>query len=796
MDDRPPNEQHARQAAPPGAGAARDRGGGGESGRALPRSRTWRPPTRLRLVLGLVCLAGAGGLAALPAAGAPERARIELLRETVERVPADTALREFLFRLPAHVQPLAGSELNLILRAPTDLLPALTDVEVSLNGLRILGTNFAGKVLPDTREFALGFRAGVPEGVLAGGWNQLTLHFVLRKTAQPDREWLKTNTWSIARADAFLTFAYERTPLAPGFQALPGSLAEDRLLRPAAEAGAAEPVVAVLLPSRWRDAHLRGCAVVAARLGQLGYLTEQDCRLAPLSRWTAEAPARNGVLLARADELEGLDLPTNVAARVADLRRGQGLLAEWLQGEPPVQRRWVLASGADDAGLEKAVLALGDAAALTALATNPAVIETGPLVSDAVETLARPSPAVIAFKSGGGPTLRLRGFRSEAHFTGWRVPPAFEVAGGRLNLKLDYPKSLTNSHLEVLVNGLSAGRVSLNGENHRPSEARLALPKNVPGRDPMLVGFRAVLDSADLRPEDPLEEQLWVTLSGDSTLESTVVALQIQDLSQCNQALARDSFLRRAAFLVPADAGLEDLKTMFDLALHLGRQLPTAPLLWPEACGYAATTVPPAERLQGRSVLLLGSMAQWKLAFTRRPRLALDIPDGDPSQVRLQGRRHKVSEFEPSLVFLQMLASPWSGEDPLLVAGGWRGFTLPALPEMFRHGAPAGRLFGNLCAMDTFGRTASYDTRQPLRESFAERLKRRLAAGLNVQETNQRLREDEARALQSARLNRRIFQATALTLLALVLLRVFLHWRRSRGRRKALRHEKPLGSPA
>jgi hypothetical protein len=103
-------------------------------------------------------------------------------------------------------------------------------------------------------------------------------------------------------------------------------------------------------------------------------------------------------------------------------------------------------------------------------------------------------------------------------------------------------------------------------------------------------------------------------------------------------------------------------------------------------------------------------------------------------------------------------------------------------------------MFGNLCAIDANGRAASYDTRQPSAESFAERIQRRIPASLSVADTNLRLHEEELRAQQSARFNRLMMYACGILLLLCVGVRLVLLWDRERSRRKSMLEENPAPS--
>jgi hypothetical protein len=290
------------------------------------------------------------------------------------------------------------------------------------------------------------------------------------------------------------------------------------------------------------------------------------------------------------------------------------------------------------------------------------------------------------------------------------------------------------------------------------------------------------------------EEEPWVTISGDSILQTRTDPIKISGLHQAHQFLVRDSSLNKAAFLLPQNASVEDVQVLFDVSLALGKQLPSSPILWPEACGYSVENAPAASRLKGRSVLLLGSVPQWKAALPPGTRLAIAPPNGDVDSIRIQRRQYQFSAFEPSLILMQMLPSPWSKEETLVTVGGWKSFATPAVKQMITEAAPAGRVYGNLCAMDAAGRTAAYDTRRPSVESFAERIQRRMPLGLGLDETVRKFNAEEARVKKSARWNELVLYVTGGVLLFFVAIRVLLLWDRDRARKKSMRGEKPLGS--
>jgi len=253
--------------------------------------------------------------------------------------------------------------------------------------------------------------------------------------------------------------------------------------------------------------------------------------------------------------------------------------------------------------------------------------------------------------------------------------------------------------------------------------------------------------------------------------------------------LLRDRWLRKAAFLLPANPSAEELQILFELSLRLGRQLPSSPVLWPEACSYSATVSPQANRVEGRSILLLGSVAQWRDGLPPKARLPIEMPPGQTNVVLIQGRKNQIISFEPSLLLMQLLPSPWSSDQTLVAAGGWNGFATPALLRMLIEAPGQGKIFGNLSAMDGIGRTAGYDSRLTSAESFSECLHRQIPLGLSLAETAQELKAEHARVQQTARVNNLILYLAGGVLLFFVLVRLYMLSDRERRRRKSVQEE-------
>ena len=138
------------------------------------------------------------------------------------------------------------------------------------------------------------------------------------------------------------------------------------------------------------------------------------------------------------------------------------------------------------------------------------------------------------------------------------------------------------------------------------------------------------------------------------------------------------------------------------------------------------------------------------------------------------------------------MASPWSPGEMLVVAGGWHEFAAPTLLRMLTDPEIAAELNGNVCAMDAAGRVASYDTRKPARDSFAERVQSRIPPGLSVIETTARLAARREFMRRHGRFNTTIFYTCAALFVLIVGCRLLLMWERARLLKEAARHQSSL----
>lgn len=740
-----------------------------------------------------VVLVSAGLLDPRQVGAAPALVELPLFAGTQDRFPAAAAAKDYFVRLPEHVVYRAGSELHLTLHPPSGVADRLCSVTIGVNGQTLVQTNMNGSQAKTADDDSVVLHLPVTEGTLVGGWNRVSLQFLWR--SQPGDQF----KWVMNRAECFLSLAYERTSPFAELSRFPHTVAEEKLLHPDTDSpftDAIVPIVSILVPGRSRDAHLRATAIVAARLGQLGYLDEHHCRIEAIEHWKSETDQRDAVLIARRDQLGGIDLPASIVAALATVKVGQGLLAEFIHGPAENAHRLVLVSGADDAGLEKAALTLGSSSALAEALPSPAIIETSPEISNALEAEARPSPKSIRLTDGE--PIRLRGlYHSEQSVSNWRLPPGYQLnTGGSLRLQFTHSPSLLpgSSSLEILINGTGVGTVALGPATATAGSARIMLPAGLPGCDPMMFTFRAILAIAEADCAQNTNEQPWLVIAGDSILETTTEPILFDGLNHLQRFLLADRFARRTAYAMPASPSIEQVRGLFGIWFTLGRSLPSSPILWPEVVTYQPGKPLNSVRLKGRSVVLLSPVSHWSAVLpTGTPRPAVLMTSAESGLVSMQGRDQDLAMFDPTLAFAQIMPSPWSVGETLVIAGGWKDYAIPAMNRLLLDPSSPDRLQGNLAAIDALGRIAVYDLRRAEAESFAGRVQRQISPGLTAEESQQHSSAQEAKSVSARRWNRITFFVCGSLLFMLVLGRLGFMWEQAQFHRTSLAHEKAVG---
>jgi hypothetical protein len=668
---------------------------------------------------------------------------------------------EFVVRLPRHITVHPGSRLVLVLhlgslpRATTETLPVIVnDHEVQ------------PRYLADAASLALRIEAEVSESLLTAGWNSVIA--VLPR---------QFGTCEVQRAQSHFALNYTRAPLFPELRRFPESVTEEKLLRP--ESGA--PTLSILLPAARRDVHLRACAILGARLGQLNYFREGDFELGDLNDWPA-AEGGNAILVGRANELDHLPFLSELAPRMSLLSAGRGMLAELVLGHFPDERRWIVVTAGDDAGLEKALLTLGSGPALNSLAPSPVEIAATPDVSLETELLARPTRSRPSFKDLGWREVEIG--RAPEHRFGWRVPPGHTLQWGKLTLNFFHPKEILTGTLDVSVGATEIGQVALTSQNADGGSAELLLPEAMRGVDPAMFTFRA--GTTNTQHRGPIAVVL-----GNSALETIIEPAPIAGLQDLTTLLLRESFLRRTAFVLPGRPSLAEAKLIADLAMRLGRQLPSSPVLWPDACSFDAGRYPASKCVTNRSVVVLAPVSLWGEAVPANTPLIIKQIGRDT--VRVQGRRNRVSDFEPNLTLMQMVASPWTPGEWLVTVGGWQGMDLSTMRHFVTMAPTEGQIFGNLAGTDGQGRFAAHDSRRPMGEYFGQRLQRQIPRDLTVEQTADTLKKASAWRAQSLAVNRFLTWSVGILIGVVILGRLLLVWERGR-HYKRTSHQNSLGT--
>ena len=276
---------------------------------------------------------------------------------------------------------------------------------------------------------------------------------------------------------------------------------------------------------------------------------------------------------------------------------------------------------------------------------------------------------------------------------------------------------------------------------------------------------------------------------GNSTLETIIEPARIGGLQHLDSLLLRDAFLRRTAFVLPGQPTLAETKLIADVAMRLGRQLPSSPVLWPEACTFDVNRPPAPECIKGRSAVVLAPVSLWRNAVPAETRLPIEQLGRDT--VSMQGRRNRISGFEPTLTLMQMTRAPWSEDEWIVMAGQWQSMDLGMTKRLITSAATEGTIYGNMVAVDGRGRFAAHDSRQPSTESFAQRLRQRVPAGLTVEQTAGRLSAADARREQSLFINRFLIWFAGIFIGVIVLGRLLLMLERARQYRRTTGN--PLG---
>lgn len=725
----------------------------------------------------LVVLAATAGTGRGAPAATPGKFFTPLFAEDSMRLEGVLASQDFVIRLPEHVRYLPGSRFNLVFRASPLLLPDVSTMTVSLNGRQLTSLRPVTKqeVQPQKQTVSLALE---PDD-LHPGWNRVQIRCLLVTTATPCRDVDNPASWVEVDKRTGVEVAYADQALFPELQRFPDTLAEPQLMRMAEEK--ADPSVSLLLPDNAGDGELRGAFVAAARLGQTIYLPEEAVEIGRLDHFAKQSGERNGVLIAKRDALAKTDLPAEFGLPLRGLQDGEGFVGEFITGEPASgQNRWIVVSGADDEGLQKAVLALGSAPALRDATGNPWVVKQTPVISPVTEKLAAPAKGPVNLDSLPGGGIALRGLFRNATSRAWPLPPGWQTAkGGKLTLEFSHAENLDKtSAFEVAVNDAAIGSIALNEANAQRTRRVMPIPAGLPGRDPSSLTVASYMDIGTVDCAHRNEERAWLDIAGSSTIDAPAEPLVIGDLGRLGFVAVRDAFLRRAAVVVPAEQGKERDAMLVAYAMYLGRELSSMPVLWPQVATYAADHPARADLVSGRSGVVLGSARQWAQAFPKTTPLAAEASPESGDFISLRGQTVPMGDFDRGLVMAQLIDSPWQNGELFAVVGGLGGYGGSGTLAMLTDPELTSLLAGNFAALDPDGRVVNYDTRLAGSDSLADALREGLDTSLTAGEIRARQEARLASREEAAGFNRVMLAGFGGVLGLVFLAERLLSWRR------------------
>ena len=673
-------------------------------------------------ILAALVAAGLGftALEAAPADRSPATGTFEvpLFEKDQRRIEGVLSKKDYAFKLPEHVRLEPGSELTLLWQASPLLLPDVSTMSVQLNNRDItsvrLGTK---KENPDAQDRG---KISVPlaADMLQPGWNRVTVSCLLQTTQSPCRDVDNPAAWVELGAGSRIQVACSQTALFPEIQRFPESLTEPALMnlaefRRSASQTRPEPVVSLLVPSEAGEAELRTLLIAASRMGQTIYTDPAAVQVKEISAFAGESTARNGMLIGVRSHLTKTPLPPDVQKCLESLGEGEGMVAEIITGPADSQRRWMLISGADSEGLEKAAQTIGSETALRNVPSNPWIITAAPAVSPIAEKLAQPLPGNITFDSLRDGDIVLRGLFRNQTSRNIAFPPSYQTTpGGYVDVDLSHSGALDKtSAFDVRLNDVVIGSVALTPQNASGTRQRLVIPAGITGRDPSTLAVSSYLDIGTVDCAHRNDERAWVSLGGNSTLNIHSAPVVINDLSRLGSLSLRDAFLRRTAILLPAESSPERNELLKTIGIHLGRQLTDMPVLWPQVATYGPALPPDPARLEGRSGLILGSAFQWPMAFGKNMRLAIEGTESNSSSIMLRGEPVPVADFDSTLSFVQLLPSPWSKGELFAAIGGLDGYGGQTTVDLLTERSISERLTGTVAAADSSGRVITYDVR-------------------------------------------------------------------------------------
>lgn len=701
------------------------------------------------------------------------------------------AHKDYMVRLPEHVRYEGGSELILHFKSSPLLLADVSTMTIGFNARPLVSVRLGGaeqqEVTDDSGLSTL--TVPIPPGSLSPGWNRISVKCLLQTTQVPCRDVDNPASWVEIGEGSVLKVAYSDQALFPEMQRFPESITEPQLMQMSQQlisnkSREADPTVSILLPQQAKDAELRAFLISAARMSQTLYMREESFAVGELKDFSDVATVRNGVLIGTRDDLAPMDLPAELAAPLRGVKEGEGFLAEFVTGNPgKSQRRWMIISGGDSAGLENAALALGSSAAMEMVPGNPWIVSEAPVVPALFEKNTQPRNGETTFASLPGGAITLRGlFRNESSRR-LEIPVGSQtVEGGVINLDFSHAENLDKtSAFDVKLNDILIGSVALNEGNANLATKRIPIPAGMAGRDPSILSVSSYLDIGTVDCGHRNEERAWVNISGTSSIDLQSGPLKIEDLSRLDFLLLRDAFLRRAAVIIPSAATPERLEILKALAVFVGRRLPSSPVLWPQVATYDSTAQPDANRVANRSGFILGSALEWPQALPGKPPLVISSSAEKPGMLQMRGQWFSTNAFDQSLCFAQLLPSPWSRGELFAAVGGIGGFGGRSTTAMLTDPGVAERLGGTVAAVDSRNRVVTYDVRFVQGSSLGEHVTEGLPPGLTLQETERKKEASIEAGMGTIRQNILILTGSALILLVIFVLQRYAARRRKAG---------------
>ena len=752
-----------------------------------------------------VCLAGllALSLATIPSAlgaspedparngSAPRAAKlfdVPLFATPRDRLEGVLAKKDYVFCLPEHIRFEAGSEMVLSWQSSPLLLPEGSTMTVRMNERELTSVRLGAKKQAGAQERNSIVIPLSPE-MLLPGWNRMSVSCLMQTTQSPCRDVDNPAAWLEFEAGSMVRVAFSGQPLFAEMQRFPESLTEPALMalpgfHPPGWKNQSEAVVSVLVPGDAGDPELRSLLIAAARLGQTVYTGPDLVTVKDTGTFGAESLVRNGILIGTRDALAETPLPGHVKEALRVLENGKGLLAEIITGDAETAgRRWIILSGADAAGLEKAALTLGSETAMNNVTANPHIVRQTPAISPLAERFTQPLAGPTSFQSLRDGGIVLRGlFRNQAS-RDISFPPGWQTtAGSFVDLDFTHAGGLDKtSAFDVRLNDTMIGSVALTPQNAAASRHRLYIPAGIAGRDPSRLSVSSYLDIGTVDCAHRNEERAWLSISSGSMLDINSTALTIDDLGRLGLLCLRDAFLRRTAIIVPSEQSAERNELLKIIGLDLGSRLPSMPVLWPEVATYAPDQPPEPDRVANRSGLILGSAFQWPQAFEKKPTLVIEGSPTSGDTVVLRGEPVPMADFDRSLSFAQLLPSPWTKEEIYATVGGLEGYGGNSTIALLTDPDVTQRLTGTVAALDSEGRLITYDVRYIQEVSLSEQFRIGFSRGTTRTDLEDRAMDQIEAGVFSSHVNAWIIGGAlgALTLLFIVQ-KIIIRRRRNR----------------